>query len=449
MIDSHGSDPSRATVWSRRSLLVAAAAALAAAQVGCGSGTQSRTNEEAGMLTAGDVTRAAPPTDAPIAAIAAGMTDAAHRLLRAETTLANWIASPLSLACAFAMARVGARGATAEQLDRYFGFPSRGRDDAFKAATRQLVTGRVPVRAADPIGKPGRSPAAPIVSLGNALFLQTGFRVGTDFLRTLALSYGNGVHSVDFSTPAAIRAIDDWVSAQTAGRITKLFDSLDASTALVLANAVFFQADWQHAFEAQLTAPAPFTHADQATTSVSMMHQSGTFRYGSVSGAEILELPYASGSGANSPYAMWVMLPAPGASPDTLLTSSAITALGASLASTSIDVYLPRFDFATDIDLASTMGATGLPLPFGGAADFSGIAAGLSIAQATHRANITVGELGTVAAAVTGMSMMLSLEITPNTTRTFRADRPFAFAIMGGDHHVPLFVGRVVEPSAT
>jgi serpin B len=374
------------------------------------------------------------------------MTDAAHRLLRADSAAVNWIASPLSLACAFAMARAGAHGTTAEQLDEFFGFPARGRDDAFNAITARLVTGHVPSQPIDPDAvrpkKPGDPPAPPTVSLGNALFLQDGFRVVAAFLDVLAASYGTGVHMVDFRKPDAVRAIDAWVSAQTAGRITKVFESLDPATELVLANAVFFHGDWVQAFDPTMTQPGTFTRSDQSAMSVPMMHRASTFRYGTVRGSQVLELPYAKG-----PYAMWVMLPTSGTQPDDMLTPAAMAAFAASLETTRVDVYLPRFDFATNIDLAGRLRSLGVAVPFSPAADFSGIAGGLYIDQAIHRANVTVGEYGTIAAAVTAISMVLSSGMASGAMPVFRADRPFAFAIVGGDQHVPLFVGRVTEPS--
>jgi serine protease inhibitor len=449
MIDSHGIDPNRATVWSRRSLLLAAGAALAAAQVGCSRQPSIRTVRNGDMLTAADVSRTEPSAGAPIGAVVAGMTDAAHRLLRADTAAVNWIASPLSLACVFAMARIGARGLTADQLDTFFGFPTRGRDDAFNAITATIATGHVPSR---PVGsgaissrKPGDPPASPTVRAGNALFLQDGFPVDAAFLKALAADYGTGVRVVDFMTSDAIPALDAWVSAQTAGRITKLFESLDPATKLVLANVVFFQGDWTRAFDPTLTQPAAFTRVDRSSTSVPMMHRAGAFRYGTVRGAQVLELPYAKG-----PYAMWVMLPSPGTAPENMLTSGAMSSFAASLRTITIDVCLPRFGFATDIDLARALTSLGVTAPFSDSADFSGIAGGLHIDQAIHRANVTVGEYGTVAAATTAISAALSLNsVAPGTMPVFRADRPFAFAIIGSDHHVPLFVGRVTDPSVT
>jgi len=95
---------------------------------------------------------------------------------------------------------------------------------------------------------------------------------------------------------------------------------------------------------------------------------------------------------------------------------------------------------------ARTVPGLGLRTAFGPGADFSGIAGGLFIGQAVHKANISVDEWGTEAAAVTGISMGISAQ--PQPAVKFTADRPFAFAIVGGKDRIPLFVGRVSDPAA-
>jgi serpin B len=89
----------------------------------------------------------------------------------------------------------------------------------------------------------------------------------------------------------------------------------------------------------------------------------------------------------------------------------------------------------------------GLTAPFRHAADLQGIAAGIGpISQAIHRANITVDEWGTEAAAVTGIAFATGAMLPP--ALRFRADRPFAFAIVGGRSRTPLFAGVVGDPTA-
>ena len=94
--------------------------------------------------------------------------------------------------------------------------------------------------------------------------MQEGFSIGEAFLRTLAADYGAGARAVDF-TRDATEVIDAWVREATAGRIERLFDSLDPSTQLVLANAVYLKADWATPFTEDPTVDAPFHRGDGTT----------------------------------------------------------------------------------------------------------------------------------------------------------------------------------------
>ena len=89
-----------------------------------------------------------------------------------------------------------------------------------------------------------------------------------------------------------------------------------------------------------------------------------------------------------------------------------------------------------------------MTVPFTDLADFSGItgAERLAISKAVHRANITVDESGTEAAAATGIGVgPTSADAGPDVT--VRADRPFAFAVVHVPTRTPLFVGQVADPA--
>ena len=79
-------------------------------------------------------------------------------------------------------------------------------------------------------------------------------------------------------------------------------------------------------------------------------------------------------------------------------------------------------------------------------ANFSGIAPDLFITKAVHRANITVDEWGTEAAAVTGLAFASSARMPQITVRV---DHPFAFAIVQKQTGAVVFEGSVADPSAT
>jgi serpin B len=156
----------------RRTLLRSLAAVAAAGAVGsCAAPRRGGTADAPALLTAKGVTRARPAADAPVDATSAGMAAFGAALCRATAAgNANWVASPLSIACAFSMVRAGATGDSATQLDRLFGFPAAGRDQAFNAITRDLVTAAVPPAPSHTTPKPDQPPAPPVVCIGNALF---------------------------------------------------------------------------------------------------------------------------------------------------------------------------------------------------------------------------------------------------------------------------------------
>jgi serine protease inhibitor len=389
-----------------------------------------------------NVAREAPATNAPVDATVDGLTRFGYDLYREVAGSGagpgnNIVVSPLCVGYAFALARAGARGETAAQLDRVFGFPD-GLHDALNAMTRQIVTVDGP-----PGPRPSRTPGVilpPTVSIASGLFLQRGFEVGEPFLRTLAAKHGAGVRPVDFAAgDSAKRTIDGWARIQTADRIEEVFKELRPDTKVVLANAVYLRADWTDPFRD--IGKEPFTRADGTAVPAEMMRRTGEARYLATRSWQAVELPYA-----HSDLAMWVIVPAGRAAPDGLLAPDTLDAIAAGLAPTPLGLVMPHWDFETRPQLVEALRAMGLTDPFTMAADFSGIAPGLFIGDAVHAANITVDETGTEAAAVAAIAMPESAPAQPEIE--VRADRPFAFAIVHLPTRAPLFIGRVADPTA-
>ena len=351
----------------------------------------------------------------------------------------NFVISPLSIATAFAMARAGARGDTAEQIDDVLRFPRDGVHAAFNAITGDLVTGSSPQPRPSPssMTTPGQS-ALPVLNIANAIFVQEGVRLQDEFLRILASQYGASARAVDFTSPEAIEIINAWVREQTADRIKKLFDQLDPVTKAVLANAVYFKADWALSFDPGATTTESFTRADGSTVSAPMMHQESGLRYATSDTWRAVELPYADGK-----IAMRVLVPTGQTTPAELLAPDTFADVATRLAPGLVDLSMPRWDFATDLDLIPPLQELGMQVPFGADADFSGMLPGVWIDQVVHEANITVDEEGTEAAAATGI-------VLPTSARrpvTIRADHPFAFALVDTDKGTPLFIGHVADPT--
>jgi len=388
-----------------------------------------------------DLTRSS--ANAPTSSLVDGMYAFGQDLIgHTSASSQNTVVSPLSIALAFSMARAGAHGATAAELDRIFHFPAGMRDEAFNTLTRGLITtdGTPPRTTATP--SPGTPPPPPIVAIANSLWLDQGFHVRQPFLNTLAEQYGAGVRSVDFSSPSALVAINEWVQEQTADRIKKLFDQLDPATKLVLANAIYLKASWIFQFDPKLTRDAAFTRRDGSVIHVSTMHEDEVLSYAEGPGWQAVELPYAS-----SHLAMWVLVPTGHTDPAALLDPATLQAAVAQHHAEDVELALPKWDFSTTLDLGEVLAQMGVHEAFSPAADFSGISPDLYISQAVHRANITVDENGTEAAAVTGLAMALGAMRTTRTVHV-HADHPFAFAIVDSRSRAPLFLGTVTDPKA-
>jgi serpin B len=407
---------------------VAAVAIVAAAVAGCAG----RTPPPA-LLRAENVSRVIPPANAPVSTVVAGMTQLGYRL--GQTATGNWIISPASIAYAFAMVRVGARGATADEIDKAFGFPATGRDEAFNAITRAIVTADVPPPPDRNPPGPGDPPRPSVVCLGNALFPESGYQIGADFLHTLAEQFGTGVYPVDFNQDAAVKAINALVNQQTAGRIPSAVQKVAKDTLFVLANTVYLRADWRSPFTKSATSDQAFHRADSSTVTTPMMHNEEFFGYAEGPGWQAVELPYGDGQ-----LVMRVLVPAAGGDPNALL------ALDPTFTTRNVRLSMPSWDFSSSLDLDPALRALGVRTAFTDGADLSGIGPGLHINMAVHRATITVDENGTEAAAGTLVGGAPTSVPPPPVAVT--ADHPFAIAIVHKATGVPLFVGHVADPSA-
>jgi serpin B len=310
-------------------------------------------------------------------------------------------------------------------------FAATGRDAAFANIAKHIVTRTTPPPASSTDG----GYAAPIVTLANALWAQQGATIEQAFAARIAKFYGAALKRVDFGSGAAVRTINDWVSTRTAGLIKKLFDGLAPSTKLVLANALYFKAGWEHPFSAPR--PGTFTTPSGAKKAPLM--------------SETEHLVWAQGDGwkaALVPYVgdelgMWVIVPTKGTAPGQVLTATTLDALAAATTRRSVRLTMPTWTSTTSLSLMPVLGRLGLTHLAG----LSGIGPGLGVTDAVHKATITVTRDGTEAAAVTGVAVGTAAEQF-NDIHVLRADHPFAYAIVDRQTNAPLFVGSVSDPTA-
>jgi serpin B len=399
-------------------------------------------------LARSDVPRA--PADPAAASQAAAALDAfgfdLYRQVTATQAGADIVISPASVAIALAMARAGARGETAAQMDAVL--RSIGADDmagAINALDQALTSRSGSFKGSDPAD--GKLYDLSL-RIANAPFAQQDTRWEQAYLDALAARFGAGIRLVDYKKDAegARRLINGWVADQTEKRIPELLAPglLDAMVRLVLVNAIYLKAPWATPFPESATKPGTFTRADATTVEVPMMALLESFPYASGDGWQAVELPYVGGS-----LAFDVIVPDDLAAFEEGLTAESFARLTDALSSREVDLAMPRFEAETKADLADLLIALGVPLafdPFG--ADFSGMTTEeqLYISNVIHQANITVDEKGTEAAAATAVIMRATA--MPAEPLHLRVDRPFLFVLRDVPTGAILFLGRILDPSA-
>jgi serpin B len=393
----------------------------------------------------------------------------------------NAVFSPTSIALALGMARAGARGDTAAQMDTVLHVNGWSELGAGLNALDQALASR----NATWTDSEGASRQVAL-RIANASFAQRGWTIESGFLDAIAAAFGAGVQLVDYAgdPEAARRAINAWVSRRTEERIPQLLAPPDFTelTRLYLVNAVYLKAEWERWFREQDTNPASFTRLDGRRVEVPMMHKIGgggccsdRIPYARGEGWQAADLRYRHADGT-SPLAMTLILPDDLAAFEARLSADQLARITAALDAErkrfegpqtcpsnyeagncypyDLRLFMPRFAIETRVDLKEVLSAVGMPLAFDRVrADLTGIHAPESesdrvfISTVIHQANIDVNEKGTEAAAATAVGVDTGGGPTALDEITVRLDHPFLFFVRDVDTGAVLFMGRVVDPT--
>jgi len=346
----------------------------------------------------------------------------------------NIFFSPYSVSTALAMTYEGARGQTAEEMQKVFYFP----EESVRRPGSAKIYNDLNKRDKDYQ-----------LNTANALWAQKDYQFSNEFLQIVESYYGGKVTNLDFvgETEKSRITINNWVEEQTNGKIKDLISpsGVNAVTRLILTNAVYFKGDWVLKFDKKKTHEADFKSPGQ-TVKAQMMSLAGEkakFNYIETEELQMIELPYEG-----EELSMLILLPKE-ETLGTLEKSLSLTKLNEwkkGLQEEKIDVYLPKFKFETKYLMAGDLAGMGMPTAFTWpGADFSGMdgTKNLYIGQVIHQAYVEVDEEGTEAAAATAVMMMFGAA----RSNLFMADHPFIFIIQEKATGNILFLGRVTDPT--
>ncbi|XP_048537293.1 putative serpin-Z12 [Triticum urartu] len=361
----------------------------------------------------------------------------------------NFIVSPLSLHAALALVAAGAKGETQRELLDFLVGPA--------GSSLAALHGDPAIRLV------GMLRGLEQTSFACGVWVARGRALRPEFVEVAGAVYAAVAESVDFrSEPEKARQqVNTFVKHETKELIDEVLPagSVDSSTVVVLANALYFKGTWAQPFDPSATFAAPFHLADGTTVRAPFMTTSLFQQHvAAFPGFKALKLPYKNGGGFHHVHqaASFYML---------LLVPDHSAALGlAGLYGKAVSTpdfirrhtpadqvpvgrfMVPKFRFEFKFEASREMQELGVARAFGGG-DFSGMVTGgngLRISGVYHNATVEVDELGTVAAAATAVCLSQCASARPPVD--FVADRPFLFAIVEERTGVALFLGHVVNP---
>jgi serpin B len=112
-----------------------------------------------------------------------------------------------------------------------------------------------------------------------------------------------------------------------------------------------------------------------------------------------------------------------------------------------VNLSLPRFKYGFKKELSDILTDMGMGIAFSDAADLTNIAdASLKINMVLHQSFIETNEEGTEAAAATVVGIIAT--VAPSVIN-FNVDHSFLYIIRETTTNTILFMGRVVDPSAS
>ncbi|MEX2582871.1 MAG: serpin family protein [Gemmatimonadota bacterium] len=344
----------------------------------------------------------------------------------------NVFISPLSVSMALGMTMNGAASETYDQMRSTLGFGSLSQAE-INRSYRDLIDLLL-----------GLDPSIE-TRIANSIWYREGFQVETSFLDAVRASFDAEIHAADFRDPGLVDRVNEWVSSATNGRIDEIMDSVHPDDVMYLINAIYFNASWRQRFEASRTTSENFTGFDGRQIPVRMMNASLAVRHHAGPDLEAVELPYGNGA-----YTMTVVLPRPGVDVNELLASLDRRRWEEIVGGMSVNellVSLPRFRLELEESLVEPLKALGMVDAFGSSADFTRMSAlhgrDMFIGDVKHMTFVEVDEEGTEAAAVTKVDIRVT-----SAPPSFRADRPFVFAIRERLSGTILFIGKVAEPES-
>ncbi|XP_003788461.1 serpin B11 isoform X1 [Otolemur garnettii] len=366
----------------------------------------------------------------------------------------NIFFSPLNLLYALSMILLGARGNSADQVQKVLHYDHivQSFKQEFKDPRQCSQSGRIHSELGALLSQINQPDSNYTLSIATRLYGTKTVPFQEQYLSCSEKLYQAGLQTVDFdrSTEETRKTINAWVERKTNGKVTNLFGkgTIDPSSVMVLVNAIYFKGQWQNKFQESETVKTPFQLSEGKNVIVEMMYQTGTFKLAFIKEPkmQVLELPYV-----NKQLSMIILLPVGTTNLEQVEKQLTVRTFhqwtsSSNMIEREVEVHLPRFKLEIKYELNSLLKSLGMTDVFNqNKADLSGMSAakGLYLSKVIHKSYLDVSEEGTEAAAGAGES--IAVKRLPIRDQ-FLANHPFLFFIRHSHTNAILFCGKLASP---
>ncbi len=287
-----------------------------------------------------------------------------------------------------------------------------------------------------------------VTEVANSNWYKQEYTINETFEQILLDYYEAEVKSADFTDPATVDLINDWIAGKTHDKITDMLDQIPPDAVMYLINAIYFKADWTYQFDKSKTADSDFTLTDGSVVSVPMMYSKGTtVGYAQNEEYQLVDIPYGNGSFSftvisqswNSNQSVNALV--------SDFTSGDLSSLLSDTMHTTLELYMPRFKIEFKDLLNDPLVDMGMGIAFSSQADFSNLFEenlSLAISRVIHQSFLEVNEEGSEAAAATIVEIV---ETSAGPPTRIILDKPFLFFIRENHTNTILFSGKLLNPT--
>ncbi|KDP38405.1 hypothetical protein JCGZ_04330 [Jatropha curcas] len=371
----------------------------------------------------------------------------AKHVLLTEAKSSNSVFSPQSIQVVLSLIAAGSNGAT---LDQLLSFLKSKSNYHLNSLSSELV----PVIFGD-----GSSSGGPRLSFANGVWVDKSLSLKPYFKQVLDNAYRVASNQADFQTKAVevTNEVNEWAEKETNGLIKEVLPSgsVDHTTRLLFANALYFKGAWNEKFDVSTTKDYDFYLFNGSSVRAPFMSSIKKQFISAFDGFKVLGLPYKQGEDKRQ-FSMYIFLPDAKDGLPSLVekVDSESGFVDHHLPKEKVEVgdfRIPKFKLSFGFEASKSLKGLGLVLPFSGEGDLtemvdSFVGQNLYVSSIYHKSFIEVNEEGTEAAAASaGVVNVMSLAIPPELD--FVADHPFLFLIREDMTGVVLFIGQILDPS--